>query len=62
MTDDLDARIDAARARIAAWRDSLKAERAERDAAERRRQFWAAIDAKRDVGGRVLRFQERAQG
>lgn len=61
QTDDLDARILAARARIAAWRAQIQAERLELEAAVRRQQFWAQVDAKR-FETRVLRFQERAQG
>lgn len=61
MTDDLDARIASARARIVAWRETIQSERDAREAAERRRQFWRDYDAKQSVGGRLLRFQERAE-
>lgn len=58
MADDLELRIDAARARIAAWRVQLKAEQAQAKAEAERRQFWAKVDAKQTP---VLTFKERAK-
>ena len=58
MADDLDARIDAARVRIAAWRVQLKAEQHAAKAEAERRQFWARVDAKHTP---VLTFRERAK-
>lgn len=59
MADDVQTRIDAARARIAAWRVQLKAEQAAAKAEAERRQFWAKVDAKANP---VLTFKERTRG
>ena len=54
---DIDAEIARKRALIQQWRDGLQAERDAAVEAERRRKFWARVDAKAPAP--VLRFERK---